>query len=179
MKRGEIEHVIRAAADVVDDEIVVVGSQAVLGETSDPPAQLLVSMEADVFPLSTPERSIEIDGALGDGSPFHAMNGYFAHGVGPETPRAPKGWQGRLVPIVFEPTGGWRRKAVGHFMEIHDLVVSKLVAGREKNLDYAVATIQAGLVDVDNLRRGIDLLDDLDRTSAERSLDVVSGRLGA
>lgn len=64
-------------------------------------------------------------------------------------------------------------------MEIHDLVVSKLVAGREKNLDYAVATIQAGLVDVDNLRRGIDLLDDLDRTSAERSLDVVSGRLGA
>jgi hypothetical protein len=31
-------------------------------------------------------------GALGDGSPFHAAFGYYAHGVGPETAKAPAGW---------------------------------------------------------------------------------------
>ena len=39
MKRRELEHVIRAAADIADDdEIVVIGSQAILGEHPDAPA---------------------------------------------------------------------------------------------------------------------------------------------
>ena len=31
MRRADLEHVIRAAAAVADDEIVVIGSQAILG----------------------------------------------------------------------------------------------------------------------------------------------------
>ncbi len=42
--RAQLEHVIRAAAAIVDDaEIVVVGSQAVLGQFPDAPPELLVS----------------------------------------------------------------------------------------------------------------------------------------
>ena len=86
MQREQLEHVIRAAASIVDDdEIMVVGSQAVLGAHPAAPAALLRSVEADVFPRNHPDRAILIDGAIGEGSPFHETFGYYAHGVGPET----------------------------------------------------------------------------------------------
>jgi hypothetical protein len=97
VKRHEFEHVVRAAADIVNDEIVVIGSQAVLAQYPDAPAVLLRSMEVDVFPRNEPERAEEIDAAIGDGSRFHATYGYYAHGVGPETAIPPAGWEGRLV----------------------------------------------------------------------------------
>ncbi|HEX7668935.1 MAG TPA: hypothetical protein VF395_05105 [Polyangiaceae bacterium] len=53
MKRTQLEHVIRAAADVSDDdEIVVIGSQSILGRHPDAPQELCVSMEADVYSRS-------------------------------------------------------------------------------------------------------------------------------
>ena len=47
MLRAALEHIIRAAATIADDdEIVVIGSQAVLGQFPDAPPDLLVSIEA-------------------------------------------------------------------------------------------------------------------------------------
>jgi hypothetical protein len=44
MKRPELEHLIRAAADIADDdEIIVIGSQAILGQYPDAPPDLCVS----------------------------------------------------------------------------------------------------------------------------------------
>ena len=58
MNRAQLEHVIRASAMIVeDDEIIVIGSQSVLGQFPDAPAEILVSVEADVFPKNRPERS--------------------------------------------------------------------------------------------------------------------------
>ena len=51
MKRSELEHLIRAAGSIANDsEIVVIGSQSILGQFPDAPPSLLVSAEADVFP---------------------------------------------------------------------------------------------------------------------------------
>lgn len=56
MKRSELEHLIRAAGAITNDkEIVVIGSQAILGQFPNAPAPLLVSAEADLFPLHRPE----------------------------------------------------------------------------------------------------------------------------
>lgn len=50
MTRVQLEHIIRAAGTIADaDDVVVIGSQAILGEFPDAPAELLVSNEADVF----------------------------------------------------------------------------------------------------------------------------------
>jgi hypothetical protein len=47
MKRFELEHLIRAAGAISDDtEIVVIGSQSVLGQFPDAPLTLTVSAEA-------------------------------------------------------------------------------------------------------------------------------------
>jgi hypothetical protein len=64
MTRAELEHVIRAAADIAaDDDIVIVGSQSILGQFPDAPPELRVSVEADVFPRHHPERADLIDGS--------------------------------------------------------------------------------------------------------------------
>ena len=97
MNREQFEHVIKAAADLVHDELVVIGSQAVLAQHPDAPPSLLKSAEVDLYPLNHPEQAHVIDGVIGDGSRFHETYGYYGHGVGPETAVAPAGWQERLV----------------------------------------------------------------------------------
>jgi len=177
VRRGELEHVIRAAAEIVSDEIVVIGSQAVVGGVPDPPAPLVLSMEADVFPLHQPERAIEIDSIIGDGSRFHDQFGYYAHGVGPETAHAPAGWQQRTVRLELPAAAGWKTVAVGHCMRIDDVVLAKLVAGREKDFVYAEAALWAELVDPDVLRRGLPLMNNADGEVARANLEAVLARL--
>lgn len=144
MTRAQLEHVIRAAATIAeDDEIVVVGSQAVLGQFPNAPADLTVSVEADVYPKNRPDRADLVDGCIGELSPFHDMYGYYAQGVGPETATLPSGWESRLVPVEGPRLGGAR----GLCLEIHDLVLSKYVAGREKDLRFTRAAASHRLVD--------------------------------
>ena len=83
MKREHFDHVLRAAAAVVEDELVIIGSQAILAQYSSPPAEMVVSEELDIYPRSDPSRSIKIDAALGQGSLFEETFGYRAHGVEP------------------------------------------------------------------------------------------------
>lgn len=155
MRRVELEHVIRAAAEVSeDDEIVVIGSQSILGQFPDPPATLLVSREADVYPRNHPERADEIDGSLGDGSYFDSAFGYYAHAVGPETATLPAGWERRLIAVRNPNTGG----ATGWCLEIHDLLLSKCVAGRERDWEFVEDALRHRLADPGELgERAADL----------------------
>ena len=90
MTREQLEHLLRAAADIADDDtIVVIGSQAILGQFPDAPASMRVSMEADLWPLHHHERADLIEGAIGELSPFHQTFGHYAQGVGEETALAP------------------------------------------------------------------------------------------
>lgn len=180
MKREELEHVIRAAADIAgEDEIVIVGSQAILGRFPDAPQSLLYSQEADVFPRRDPAVSEAIDAALGDGSQFHAINGYYAHGVGPETAKAPKGWEERLIPVRVAKRQGSNSWATGWCLEPHDLVLSKCVAGRQRDVEFATCALEHDLVDLDTL---LSLVPDLpvgqaDRSRVEAAIRGIAARL--
>lgn len=144
MQRAQLEHIIRAAAGITGAmEIVIIGSQAVLAHAPDAPAELLASIEADVFTFRDSDDASLIDGSIGEGSPFHRTFGYYAHGVGKETAVLPSGWRKRLVVVSNENTGG----AKGLCLEIHDLAVSKLVAGREKDQRFIAALLQYRLAD--------------------------------
>jgi hypothetical protein len=154
MKRAELEHIIRAAAANANvRDIVVVGSQAVLGQYPDAPAELLDSIEADVFPRDAPERSIVIDGAMGELSLFHQTFGYHAHGVDETSSVLPDGWRERLVKVENANTGG----AIGWCLEPHDLAISKLVAGRDKDLSFVQTLIREKLVSLDTLRQRLSI----------------------
>ncbi len=145
MQRHQLEHIIRAAAGITGaTELVVVGSQALLGQFPTAPVELLVSIEADVFSLRDPADSDLIDGSIGEGSPFHQTFGYYAHGVGADTAVLPTGWRERLIPVRNANTGS----GTGLCLEVHDLAVSKLVAGREKDLSFVGALLRHQMLDM-------------------------------
>ncbi len=158
MNRAALEHILRAAAAIADErDFVVIGSQAVLGQFPHAPDALLASIEADIYPRQAPAKSDLIDGAIGELSMFHQTFGYYAHGVDETTATPPAGWPDRLVPLVNANTGG----ATGWCLEVHDLAVSKLVAGREKDLDFVRVLVRERMVDSTVLQERVTMLSDV------------------
>ncbi|HEY0941651.1 MAG TPA: DUF6036 family nucleotidyltransferase [Steroidobacter sp.] len=148
MKRSELEHLIRAAGSIANDaEIVVIGSQSILGQFPNAPAALLVSAEADLFPKNHPQLSDLIDCSIGEGSPFHELYGYYAQGVDESTATLPSGWRKRLVKISNPNTVG----VTGLCLEVHDLAISKYVAGRDKDREFTRELVKHGMVQRDTL----------------------------
>ena len=50
MRRSDLEHIIRASSAIAgDNEIIAIGSQSILGQFPNAPAELLRSIELDVF----------------------------------------------------------------------------------------------------------------------------------
>ncbi len=150
MTRDQLEHLIRAAAAIAaDDAIVVIGSQAILGQFPNAPEPMRVSVEADLFPLHHPERAGLIEGSIGELSPFHETFGYYAEGVAEETAVLPPGWRERLVEIRNENTRGVR----GLCLEVHDLLVAKVIAGREKDIAFLREAARHQMADPEELLR--------------------------
>jgi hypothetical protein len=151
--REQLEHLLRAAGDLADDdEIVVIGSQAILGQFPDAPQSMRVSAEADLYPLNHPERADLIDGSIGELSPFHETFGYYAQGVAEGTAKLPAGWRERLVVIQNRNTRGVK----GLCLEVHDLLVSKAIAGREKDVSFLVDAARHRMADADLLLERLD-----------------------
>jgi len=143
MRRPQLEHIIRAAAGITGaTEIVVIGSQSVLGQFPDSPADLLASIEADVFTFRDSADAELIEGSIGEGSPFHRTFGYYAHGVAAETAVLPLGWKERLVKVQNANTGN----GCGLCLEAHDLAAAKLAAGREKDISFVAGLLRHKLV---------------------------------
>lgn len=156
MKRHELEHLIRAAGAITGaDEIIVIGSQAILAARPDSPELLLRSCEADMFTLRDPKDADLIDGSIGEGSPFHETFGYYAQGVWLDTATLPAGWQERLVVICNENT----RSVTARCLEPHDLAVSKLVAGRKKDIEFLIVMLRHGMIDATVLLKRVTELD--------------------
>jgi hypothetical protein len=144
MKRSELEHIIRASGEIADDdEIVIIGSQAILGQFPDAPTQLLVSMEADIYPKGDPAKANLVDGAIGEGSSFHELHGYYAQGVGEKTATLPTDWQSRLFAVNNENTNG----VTGLCLEVHDLAVSKMIAMRPKDLAFVQELVRHNMIE--------------------------------
>lgn len=143
MTREELEHAIRAACDVADDDAVYVfGSQSILGQFPDAPPALRMSAEVDVSPKTHPERVDAVDGALGELSAFHSAFGFYVHGVSIETAILPAGWEDRVIVVCNENT---RRKS-GLCLEGHDLAASKLAAFRDKDRQFVRSLLLERLV---------------------------------
>lgn len=172
MNRHQLEHIIRAACTIADDsDLIIIGSQSVLAQFPTAPAELLVSIEADVYPRNHPERAELIEGSIGELSMFHETFGYYADGVGPETATLPVGWEERLVPIRNPATAG----NTGWALEIHDLLISKYVANREKDRQFIRVALAHQLASPDILRQRLGQTVSLDvgsRTRIETAIDA-------
>ena len=139
MTREELEHIIRASADVTNQyEFVIIGSQSMLGQVPNPEKVFTVSMEADIYPRQAPDLADEIDGAIGEGSQFHETYGYYAQGVGPDTAILPKDWMTRVHRVQNNNTNG----RVGYCLDVLDLFLAKAAAGRDKDREFCMALLE-------------------------------------
>ena len=146
MTRDQLEHAIRASCDIADDtELIVFGSQAILGTYPNPPESLTTSIEVDVQPKNRPENTVRVDGSLGELSMFHSTHGFYVHGVSIESAKLPSGWENRTVPVSHPHTTNGN---IGHCLEAHDLAASKLSANREKDRQFVAILLREGLINV-------------------------------
>jgi hypothetical protein len=160
VRREHLEHVLREASQIADDpDVVVIGSQSILAAIPEDllPREATASMEVDVAFFNDPDnrKSDRVDGAIGELSSFHEMNGYYAQGVSVSTATLPRGWRDRLVLVESSSTHPGR----GYALDPHDCVVSKLVAGREKDHAFAGALIESRLIDPAIVAARIDTLE--------------------
>jgi hypothetical protein len=143
MNREDLEHIIRAAADVTNEyEFIVVGSQSILGPIPYPPEVFKMSAEADIYPRDAEEKSATIDGVLGEGSQFHTTHGYYAQGVDSKTAKLPLGWASRLHRVQNAGTND----RLGLCLDVIDLFMAKTAANREKDRVFNMALLQHGYV---------------------------------
>jgi hypothetical protein len=135
MTRSQFAHTIRAAAGVLGvTEVLVIGSQAVHGSLKNSFPVVNRSIETDIAALGDTDGKMAdlIDGAIGEASIFQETFGYYAQGVEPKTAILPEGWKHRLVPFSSPETSG----VVAYCLELHDVWISKAMAGRPKDREF-------------------------------------------
>ena len=133
MNKTQLEEALRAAGGISKDrDLIVFGSQAILGLVPRPPRSCLISKEVDIYPKNNYQAVALLISKLGRRSSFAKRNSFFVDVVTPDLITVPDGWTERLVRFCTRNTGG----VTGWCLEIHDLAVSKLAAGRDKDLKY-------------------------------------------
>ena len=146
MNKRQFEHTIRAAGAILGkDAVLVIGSQAIHASINFHLPEAQRSIEVDIAALKDDDGSLAdlIDGSIGELSMFQDTFGYYAQGVTPQTAVVPKGWRKRLVPYLTPGTGG----ITAYCLELHDLWISKAIAGRPKDKEFCDALIGRNLVD--------------------------------
>lgn len=180
MRRDQVQHVARAAAQVAGvKRVLVVGSQAVLGTYSESelPPRATRSLEADIVVLDDDEAGTLgnlVDGSIGFGSQFHSAFHVYADGVDLTTSRLPQGWQERVITEQVPASDGSDPVAV-HYLDAHDLCIAKLAAGRPQDLEFVEELAAARLVESVELLERASLLQDADPTVIKAVHDRVKG----
>ena len=186
MRRDQLEHAIRTACQIIGhDEVVVVGSQAILGtfREEDLPRAATMSAEIDVLPIAqdneeTGRLADIIEGVAGEFSPFEELHGFSIDGVDLDTSVLPAGWRGRLVKVQNSNTAvpGSDREFTGWCLDKEDLCVAKLCAFRDKDKNFVGALLDADLVDAEVIAERIPTVPPRHQDRVEVALTWLGGR---
>ena len=90
------------------------------------------------------ETRAEINKKLGVFSNFQIEHGFYADALGLATVVLPNGWRERLQPILDESG-----ETIAYAAEIHDVAVSKLIAGREKDFQFLIDAFRLDIISVE------------------------------
>ena len=154
MRKPQLEEIIRAASVLATrKEFVLFGSQAVYAITDEPPIEVLTSRECDVWLDNEPSIQDLLKRELGLGSEFQTTKGFYLDPLPPDLPMVPAGWQQRLREMKVDDIKV-------RCLEIHDLIVTKLSAGRLKDYEFIAAVLMARLAQKDEVIRRVQMFPD-------------------
>lgn len=149
MRRDQLEHAIRTACQIIgSDEVIVVGSQSILGTYNEDglPVAATMSLEVDILPIAHDNAEAArladlIEGVAGEFSSFEELHGFSIDGVDLTTSVLPAGWRDRLVRVQNSNTAapGADLGFTGWCLDKEDLCVAKLCAHREKDRNFVAA----------------------------------------
>jgi hypothetical protein len=180
MRRDQLEHAIRTACQIIGrPEVIVVGSQAILGtfREDELPAEATMSAEIDILPIADDNKETGrladlIEGVAGEFSSFEQLHGFSIDGVDLETAVLPDGWRDRLVKVqnanTAVPFG--QPQFAGWCLDKEDLCVAKLCALRGKDHNFVKALLDARMVDAEVIVERLAGLTQQHRQAAERAL---------
>lgn len=186
MRRDQLEHAIRTACQILDQtEVIVIGSQAILGTfaESDLPSEATMSLEVDILPISDDEDSTaamaeRLAVSAGEFSKFEETHGFSIDGVDLATAILPDGWKDRLVKVQNENTApaSGSPQFTGWCLEPHDLCVAKLCALRQKDVNFVSALLEANLVDNELITARLRTIGSSHHDRAEQALAWLRSR---
>jgi Nucleotidyltransferase of unknown function (DUF6036) len=154
VRKEQLEEILRAASALAArKEFVLFGSQTVHAITNEPPVEVLMSRECDVWLNEEPSTQELLKRELGAESHFQQAKGFYLDPVPPDLPLVPLQWQKRLRDWMIDDI---RIRC----LEIHDLIVSKLSAGRLKDYEFIAAVVMAKLARADEVARRIQTFPD-------------------
>ena len=147
MRKRELKAALKAAARVTGErQFFIIGSQAVHAHCQRPPAEVLLSQECDMYPRTRPQAAELLERKLGRNSTFARKHGFYVDVVTPEVASLPEQWEKRVKRFTVGPV-------TAYCLDIHDLLASKLAAGRLKDLELTGAVLKLGLAKLPSLRR--------------------------
>lgn len=154
MQREQFHQLLTRAADICSGrELVVLGSQSVHALTVSPPVEVLVSVECALCLRAAPDLAARLTAEMGKNSVFAQTTGVYADVLAPELPLLPRGWEQRLLAYsVGEVTV--------RCLDVHDLIVSKLAAGRLKDYEFIAAVLLSKLAHAPEVVRRIQTFPD-------------------
>ncbi len=124
---------------------IIVGSQAVFAVTDFPPEIVRKSVECDFLLLKQiAELRPNITENLGIFSDYQQQTGFYADVLGLATVVLPSDWEKRLVELKTEDG-----EILAFCVEIHDVAVSKLMAGREKDFEFLQIAFQVEYLQIE------------------------------
>ncbi len=131
-------------------DYVVVGSLSILGtqDEDELPPEMSMSNDIDSYTLADPGRIYDVKAALGEGSEFHRVNGYFVDPVSPSLPSLPQGWEGRMTCLERRGIRVW-------FLDPDDAAVSKYARSQPNDLRWIRAGITSGHISLPRVKSRI------------------------
>lgn len=161
MTREQVEQALRdAARHLAGRDLFVVGSQAIYGNTAEHIDEILIvnSDEIDLLlnqeddATSRYQQWLFVSEHLGDSSPYHEEHGFYIDALqgGGNVPSLPDGYRERMILRTTEwddaDTGAVHPCDV-YFLEVHDLLASKLAPFRPKDRRFVELAIERGWAD--------------------------------
>jgi hypothetical protein len=155
MKRTLLDELLRDVERITGErDLVMIGSQAIHAVVADVPAEVVMSRECDLLFDESDPIVEALDAGLGPDSERAAELFVHIDTVSSTFPFLAPGWEQRLV--AFGPAAPHVR-----CLEIHDLVLSKLAAGRLKDYELVAVLLDRGLADLGVVRERIASVLDL------------------
>lgn len=164
MDREQIGRLLAEAHKLTSHrEYVIVGSLSILGATASPPADMVHSIDVDLYPRQDPGRAEEIARALGLGTDFEQENGYYADAVSPSLPTLPDDWESRLRRVDYPDN------IVALYLDPNDAAVSKYARLEPRDREWIREGIKAGILDTKVIAERMKSATFLDQAEADRA----------